>query len=354
MADNKKTSGVWETSDVLAGLLIGLVLLSAVVSGLGGNDNSTDDGSSRTAEIVDGEQNNHGQSDSVWSWKNLFSGWSSSMFGGSGIQNNSKFSINMKVSAKNALRVWSEPAGTVLGEQSRLALGIIKQGPVQAFNANWWFVEFENVPSGWVDELDLNSNLFSSWADGIWKKWTVFSLYASIILLILWIIFRLLLMSYSIIWRWMFGESVVELGFIKLYDDAPVSQRQKITESDLKSELTGEEFLVAANREGQDERWTQIQYWMRSYNENDWRQAIIAADVMLDDMLTEMGYEGTSVGERLMNVDESDFHSLDQAWEAHKVRNRLAHDGAEYRLSYEEAERVIAFYKTVFSEFYWV
>ena len=93
---------------------------------------------------------------------------------------------------------------------------------------------------------------------------------------------------------------------------------------------------------------------LKSHNSSDWRQAIIEADVMLDDMLDKMGYPGVSIGDKLKNIEESDFETLDKAWEAHKVRNRIAHDGGEYKLSYDEVARVIGLYHDVFREFYWI
>ncbi len=76
---------------------------------------------------------------------------------------------------------------------------------------------------------------------------------------------------------------------------------------------------------------------------------------MLDQMLTKIGYAGVSVGEKLKNVEESDFITLQKAWEAHKVRNRIAHGGAtELKLDRREADRVIDLYQQVFAEFYYI
>ena len=101
-------------------------------------------------------------------------------------------------------------------------------------------------------------------------------------------------------------------------------------------------------------RWESVQKHMSSTNQNDWKQAIIEADVMMDDILTKMGYRGESVGEKLKRVATGDFASLDEAWEAHKVRNRIAHDGSEFVLSEHDAKHTIQNYKKVFEEFYYI
>jgi hypothetical protein len=101
-------------------------------------------------------------------------------------------------------------------------------------------------------------------------------------------------------------------------------------------------------------RWESVQKHIASANQNDWKQAIIEADVMLDDILTRMGYRGESVGEKLKRVVTGDFASLDDAWEAHKVRNRIAHDGSNFVLTEHDAKHTIQRYKKVFEEFFYI
>lgn len=97
-------------------------------------------------------------------------------------------------------------------------------------------------------------------------------------------------------------------------------------------------------------RWGHIRTLIESPHENDWRQAIIEADIMLDDLLSQLGYPGVSVGEKLRAVDPSRFHTLDSAWEAHKVRNEIAHQGMAYPLEEHRAHRTIAHYEAVMRE----
>lgn len=101
-----------------------------------------------------------------------------------------------------------------------------------------------------------------------------------------------------------------------------------------------------------EKRWRKILEHVESKNENDWRQAIIEADIMLEDLLLKLGYQGEGVGERLRRADPGDFKTLSQAGEAHGVRNRIAHDGSAHPLSQLDARRVINLYKQVFEEFY--
>jgi hypothetical protein len=101
-------------------------------------------------------------------------------------------------------------------------------------------------------------------------------------------------------------------------------------------------------------RWQNIIKRSQSSSESDWRLAIIECDILLDEMLKKMGYHGESIADKLKLVERSDFHTIDFAWEAHKVRNRIAHSGSDFHLSYSEFERVFGLYKKVFEEFYFI
>jgi ATPase subunit of ABC transporter with duplicated ATPase domains len=103
-----------------------------------------------------------------------------------------------------------------------------------------------------------------------------------------------------------------------------------------------------------DDRWERILQHIHSENENDWRQAIIAADSILEEIVTKAGYVGESLGEKMRGIEKSDFTTIDEAWHAHKVRNRIAHDGSNFHLNKREALETIELYKKVFEEFFYL
>lgn len=98
-------------------------------------------------------------------------------------------------------------------------------------------------------------------------------------------------------------------------------------------------------------KWDKVLEHISSSNAADWRLAILEADILLDELLDALRYRGESIGEKLKKIEASDFASLDAAWEAHKIRNQVAHEGSEFLLSEREAKRVIALYEEVFKEF---
>lgn len=98
-------------------------------------------------------------------------------------------------------------------------------------------------------------------------------------------------------------------------------------------------------------RWDTVLSYLFSDNENDWRLAILEADSMLFDLLTEMNFKGDTLGEKLKSANRDTFHSLSMAWEAHGIRNKLAHEGSSFNLTLREAKRVVALYEHIFEEF---
>lgn len=99
------------------------------------------------------------------------------------------------------------------------------------------------------------------------------------------------------------------------------------------------------------ERWKHIEKLIGGSTPSEWREAIIEADIMLDDVLAQQGYLGDGVGEKLKSVDPARVGSLQDAWDAHKVRNQIAHEGSAFNLSDTLARRTIARYANVFREF---
>jgi hypothetical protein len=98
-------------------------------------------------------------------------------------------------------------------------------------------------------------------------------------------------------------------------------------------------------------RLTDIRQHIDSDNPNDWKLSIIEADIILDQTLKERGYAGNTLGERLRSITPNQLGSVDDAWTAHRVRNKIAHEGADFVLTKRMAEETIARYMNVFREF---
>jgi len=98
-------------------------------------------------------------------------------------------------------------------------------------------------------------------------------------------------------------------------------------------------------------RWNRVLEHANSSDEHKWRLAILEADIMLNELLDLQGYKGETIAEKMKQVSRTNFNSIDDAWEAHKVRNRVAHEGADYHISEREKDHVINLFERVFKEF---
>jgi hypothetical protein len=101
-------------------------------------------------------------------------------------------------------------------------------------------------------------------------------------------------------------------------------------------------------------KWTKVLEHINSANQSDWKLAILEADIMLGEMLDRMGYHGATIADKLKSIESSDFTNLQAAWDAHKVRNAIAHEGSDFAITKPEAERVIKLFKKVFEEFQYI
>ncbi len=260
-------------------------------------------------------------------------------------------SLGIDVKSKGLTQVRREPGGSVIGLQNRGEVAKIVDGPISAYGSVWWMADYSSPPSGWVDEKDITTEVF------LYYVVNFFPILWDYIKLISWVLsaFFVLAIIYFLIKELsvpLYDSAVEkESPAIKSVGDLSPLTKTQPAPNNLPTGLSGGELIEKSE---ENTRWNHVELLLKSHNSSDWRQAIIEADVMLDDMLEKMGYPGVSIGEKLKNIEESDFSTLDKAWEAHKVRNRIAHDGGVYKLPYDEVTRVIGLYHDVFKEFYWI
>jgi hypothetical protein len=96
--------------------------------------------------------------------------------------------------------------------------------------------------------------------------------------------------------------------------------------------------------------WDRVKKYLESDNSSDWRWAILEADNLLEDIIKKIGYEGETFGDRLSKIKPAQFKSLQDVWQAHKVRNRIVHEGEKYELTKGEAQKVVALYEKALEE----
>lgn len=98
-------------------------------------------------------------------------------------------------------------------------------------------------------------------------------------------------------------------------------------------------------------RWNALMADVSSGDEKRWRLAILEADIMLNELLDLQGYRGETMADKMKQVDRAGFRTIDEAWEAHRVRNQIAHEGSARLLNEREVRRIMGLYKNIFLEF---
>jgi hypothetical protein len=233
-----------------------------------------------------------------------------------------------RVHAVTAVNLYDAPNGNVIGSEDAEAGGVVVGGPVTTGNIVWWEVQFDDGKTGWVEADSLapdpaEQNRF----DVIFGKYSPFFI----------AVFRTLAaISFFISFLFIFliVYSMTRIKELSRFESERHHARAAVVQSETKT----------------DQRFDEIHKLVSSENPNDWRQAIIQADVILDELLRNVGYHGESVGDKLKQVRSGDLSTIDAAWQAHKVRNDIAHRGSDFILTRKEAERSIALYRRVFEE----
>lgn len=222
--------------------------------------------------------------------------------------------------------VWSEVGGGInRGLQMAGSLGELIEGPILFNNEHWWNIDFEKDPDGWVREADItraSSGLVRAWERLIDKIFIPSLIISSLLLVIV------IFLSFRI------GKMLKE-------------EEEKYQTPGLSAFIRSSE-----ERSEHSEKWDRVQELVYSTEPAHWRLAILEADIMLADIVARMGYPGETLGDRLKQIEKSDFVTLDKAWEAHKVRNTIAHEGGDFILTQREARRVIDLYRDIFEEFH--
>ena len=92
-------------------------------------------------------------------------------------------------------------------------------------------------------------------------------------------------------------------------------------------------------------KWTEIKGKINSNLAEERKEAIIMADGILDEIFLGIGFKGDGLGDKLKQVEPSDFNSLQDVLSACNTRTKIAREGADFEISQEEAEDALAKYE---------
>ena len=140
------------------------------------------------------------------------------------------------------------------------------------------------------------------------------------------------------------GISLFFIGFI-IFALIKTSWLKLLILRDLQEFLTYRHFGLRKI----EKEWQKIKGRLEAEMESEWKLAIIEADKIMDDILNRMGFGGASLGERLTKLTAVSLPNIEEVKKAHKIRNNIIHDPT-YRLSLEEAKRIMTIYEKALSD----
>ena len=92
------------------------------------------------------------------------------------------------------------------------------------------------------------------------------------------------------------------------------------------------------------EGWELVQKHFFAGNDNDLKIAIMQADTILEEALVRAGVRGNNLGDRLKNLKRGQVPNLEELWQAHKLRNQIAHEPM-FKLKRDTVERALDIFK---------
>lgn len=114
--------------------------------------------------------------------------------------------------------------------------------------------------------------------------------------------------------------------------------------------VDGKYSEVMRHREAIYRKSEELKGKTKNKNERNLRLCIIEADNLVDEILILHGHPGKDMAERLKSVFPEEIKRLDELWDAHKVRNRIAHE-SDFHLSPELAQKTVDIYCKALEEF---
>lgn len=90
-------------------------------------------------------------------------------------------------------------------------------------------------------------------------------------------------------------------------------------------------------------KWLAIEQQLKRDEVSSYQLSVINADKLVDQALRDRGVNGQTMGERLKNAPKL-FSNLQPLWNAHKLRNQIAHE-TNIHMTYDDARRALAAFK---------
>jgi hypothetical protein len=104
--------------------------------------------------------------------------------------------------------------------------------------------------------------------------------------------------------------------------------------------------VPVAHKEKMQKRWKKVLSRLRSRKDAQFKVAVLEADSITDEILSQVGYQGINMGERLDGISANQLEMIEELKKAHEVRNEIVHK-ADFVLDRKTAHEVVGVYQKV-------
>lgn len=143
--------------------------------------------------------------------------------------------------------------------------------------------------------------------------------------------------------------SIIFIG-VSVYSLVKMRELQIEEKEELREAIEEIEKKRESLEKKENSKWSYVLSLLEGYNDSDWRMSIIEADSLMEEFLREKEVSGNSVSELLEGAKTNGYKNINDAWNAHIVRNKIAHEGSNYPISQMEARKIIKMYQNFFEE----
>jgi reverse gyrase len=93
-------------------------------------------------------------------------------------------------------------------------------------------------------------------------------------------------------------------------------------------------------------KWNKIKSRLQGENVSQYKVAILEADLFVDKVLSDMGYKGKNLSERMEKINPIQLHNYEELKNVHQIRNRIIHE-ADFSLNKKQAEEAVGIYEAL-------
>jgi len=169
-------------------------------------------------------------------------------------------------------------------------------------------------------------------------------------------IWNLIAMFFSLPWNRYFTVSkyvFIVLDLVLIFLLVVLIKKAKTFAPPISKKYTQPSLIGLLKRKGLIQKyismWNKIVEDSESAPPHSYTTAIVNADILVDELLKDAGFEGKDMGDRLGKLNGLRIRSLEGVWSAHRLRNKIVHTSG-FEASKKAKEETLHVYEEFLKE----